>query len=61
MNTINTKVQQLQQQKEALDARIAKLEELEYSTTPVKNLLVSLLTDYAKEAAAIAAISQQAG
>ena len=61
MNTINTKVQELQQQKEALDARIAKLEELEYSTTPVKNLLVSLLTDYAKEAAAIAAISQQAG
>ena len=50
MNTINTKVQQLQQQKETLDARIAKLEELEDSTTPVKNLLVSLLADYATEA-----------
>ncbi|MEG3875770.1 ASCH domain-containing protein [Microcoleus sp. herbarium7] len=50
MNTINTKVQELQQQKEALDARIAKLEELEYNTTSVKNLLVSLLADYATEA-----------
>ena len=50
MNTINIKVQELQQQKEALNARIAKLEELEDSTTPVKNLLVSLLANYATEA-----------
>lgn len=69
MNTINTKVQELQQQKEALDARIAKLEELEYNTTPVKNLLVSLLADYATEASEglpmiweeILAIGQQHG
>ena len=69
MNTISTKVQELQQQKEALDARIAKLEELEYSTTPVKNLLVSLLADYATEASEelpiiweeILAIGQQHG
>lgn len=69
MNTINTKVQELQQQKEALDARIAKLEELENSTTPVKNLLVSLLANYATEASEelpiiweeILAIGQQHG
>jgi hypothetical protein len=50
MNRINAKVQQLQQQKEALDARIAKLEELEHNTAPVKNLLAALLADYATEA-----------
>lgn len=69
MNSINTKVQQLQQQKEELDAKIAKLEELEYNTAPVKNLLASLLADYATEASEelpiiweeILAIGQQHG
>jgi hypothetical protein len=69
MNSINAKVQQLQEQKEALDARIVKLEELESKTAPVKNLLASLLVDYATEASEelpmiweeILAIGQQHG
>ena len=47
---IQTKVQKLQAQKEALDAQIKKLEELEAATFLVKNLLIELLADYAKEA-----------
>ena len=66
---IQTKVQKLQAQKEALDAQIKKLEKLESATFSVKNLLVSLLADYATEASEelpiiweeILAIGQQHG
>ncbi len=47
---IKTRIQQAIAEKEALDARIAKLEKLEAATVPVKNLLVTLLENYSQEA-----------
>lgn len=47
---IQTKIQQKLQQKAELDAQIAKLEQLELKTSPVKTLLAELLADYATEA-----------
>ena len=47
---ISSRIKKYIEEKEALDARIAKLEKLEMATAPVKNLLTELLGDYAKEA-----------
>lgn len=47
---IQTRIQKILAEKEALDAQIIRLEKLETATTPVKNLLAELLADYAQEA-----------
>lgn len=47
---IPSRIQKYIAEKEALDAKIAKLERLEAATAPVKNLLVELLADYSQEA-----------
>lgn len=47
---IQTRIQKILAEKEALDAQIVRLEKLESATAPVKNLLADLLADYAKEA-----------
>jgi len=47
---INSKIQQKLEQKAALDAEIAKLEQLAASTVPVKNLVADLLKNYVEEA-----------
>ncbi|MEZ2278083.1 MAG: ASCH domain-containing protein [Microcoleus sp.] len=47
---IQTRIQKILAEKEALDAKIVRLEKLESATAPVKILLTELLADYAVEA-----------
>jgi len=47
---INSKIQQLIDQKAAIDAKIANLEKLEASTVPIKITLADLLKAYSEEA-----------
>lgn len=47
---ISSQIKKLQAEKEALDAKITKLEQLQSKTAPVKNLLSELLKSYSEEA-----------
>ncbi|MEZ2241750.1 hypothetical protein [Microcoleus sp.] len=46
---IQTRIQKILAEKEALDAKIVRLEKLESAAAPVKNSLTLLLADYAEE------------